>query len=128
MRFLYFFGLLFFVSFLTASGQDGVLEPSFGNNGSYIYSVISVDGRATSYALLSDGSIIMGCYVEDGRHPFYIILTSSGSPETSFGIIGVLTLPQISPVSNNWVAGQSNSKIIAAYSISNAVTFNNILS
>ena len=121
MRFLQFIGILLFVGLLTVSGQDGILDSSFGSNGMYIYRGISGHSRATMHTLLNDGGMILSCYPGIYRSPFYIKLTNSGYIDTSFGTKGVRTLLHNSTLTNNRVVALSNGKIIAAYSLLNAV-------
>jgi len=120
MRFLYFFGLLFFVSFLTVSGQDGILDSSFGNNGTYIFQGVSSDSRATSASLFTDGSILVAQYSWNHKGSF-IKLLGNGTLDPAFGASGVFTLPG-SNLTNSVGIVQSGDKFISAYSTSSPHT------
>lgn len=91
-RFLFQLGILLLVCLLDndAAAQDGVLDPSFGTDGTIAYSVnYGTDLRAQALALQPDGKIVLAGFIDEDNNGGYNFavsrLNSDGSPDTGFG-------------------------------------------
>lgn len=86
---------------------DGSLDTSFGNGGTV---VVSQTGNAVHIAVEPDGRILLSGSYTDAIGNFLVGLTDSGALDTTFGNVGVVTLPGLAGAA---FALQSDGKIIA---------------
>lgn len=97
--------------------QDGILDPSFGNNGIVKTDYNNLYESFTGMTVQNDGKIIVVGHSEVGttasREAIVIRYNENGSLDTTFGINGIATTP---PVYDqlNVVKVQSDGKIVAA--------------
>ncbi len=108
--------------------MDGLVDTSFGSNGKVITSLgESFDGNPNAIAIQPDGKILVGGVgvgpLSYGTWADFALVRylPDGSPDSSFGINGIVLTPVVSGFSAEWVedlALQSDGKIIAAGSTS----------
>ncbi len=96
---------------------SGALDASFGSGGFVEISVHGVDDEATSIAIQSNGSIVVGGFTRNGTFYNSVVLrlTSSGALDTTFNSTGISEV-SITTGSDQVtaIALQSDGKIVAA--------------
>ena len=120
MRSLQLIGFLFVVSFITVSGQDGKIDPTFAVNGTFRLQNELTDNYASSISLFSDSSILVARYLKSSN-PVFLKLQKNGSLDTSFGVNGALSIHGKS-VSNCVAAVQYGKQCVTAYSDTGGIT------
>jgi uncharacterized delta-60 repeat protein len=96
-----------------ALAQAGSLDPTFANNGIFSSTFNQLIAFATSVALQSDGKILVGG--EIGNLGAVVRFNTNGTPDTTFGSAGVVTI-RFRDV-DNFTVGlgiQSSGKIVVA--------------
>ena len=102
--------------------SDGMLDMSFGVNGTRTTALDPAASFATSVAIQGDGKIVVAGYVDNGGNSDFALAryTSSGAPDSSFGSGGIVTFPMgVSNEIANGVVIQSDGKIVIAGTVSN---------
>ena len=96
--------------------SGGALDPTFGNGGKVTTPVGSLDDRARSVLLLSDGKIaVAGYYDQGGNNDFVVVrYTAAGALDPSFGSAGKATAGFGNNAIATGAALQSDGKILVA--------------
>ncbi len=116
MRFLFLFGFLLFVSSLTVSGQDGILDSSFALNGKYLLSSEYSHSSFTKVTTTQDGGILLSVHRSYGDQ-LCVKLTSNGQLDSSFGINGIAEINTHDSTATYTLLRQLlDGKILVAYS------------
>ena len=107
---------LFFLltAFARLNAQNGVLDPSFGINGSAVIDVGNSDNISKSIAIQPDGKILLAGYASTSINLFSLVrLNPDGSLDNSFGTNGIVTTTfPFTSIASSLVL-QNDGKIIA---------------
>jgi uncharacterized delta-60 repeat protein len=110
----YFYSSLFILLCTLLVGQNGVLDPNFGNNGTVIFDVNNADNASRAITIQSDEKILLGGYATLENNVFNVVrLLPDGTPDPDFGDDGVVNTPFSSASIASALAIQDDGKIIA---------------